>query len=633
MILFLPLTFLIAPIVFYKFQRFAYVILILGCITSTFLPFFVPFGITEFTWFTLQQKSFKVSLNNDSLAQQLIFLVNFIGACVVFYSQYYFKQNSFRYWLYLSLFLGSMHGLIISYHAIFIFFFWELIGISSFLLIGYYYEKKEAIYGSSKALWINKIGDIGFLIGILGIFLEYKSFDIGTWLEKGVFPTENSWILWFLILGALAKSAQGPFMIWLPDAMAGPTPASALIHAATMVAAGIYLLFRLHPIFTTDIQFFLLWLGSITALLGALYAFFQIKIKAILAGSTISQLGWMLSALGTAFPLTAIEHLWAHAFFKAALFLTAGFIMLHQEHLLKPHQDPQNILLMGNFYNQNPLIYTMLAIQLAALIGLPITSGFLTKEAILAAHEFSLTYYILLFSLILTVFYCLKILFALKKESQPLSPIKLLPKAITYPIFILTLSSLFFVVSSHPLHIEKTQFPHVSLSIPLVSIITIIISSLIFWQSKNLLITFTSKLVSEFWGLNYFYNLWISQNFISRLEMIEKQNHFIINHFLNPLLVIGNSLKFLEEKWINGLIHGFKVLLVTGKWMGISISIAHFFQWLDTYIWDFGILNLTNAIKKMSQTTATLHFAKIQTFWIYSFLLLLLIAFLLVFVY
>ncbi|GIV43483.1 MAG: hypothetical protein KatS3mg035_0606 [Bacteroidia bacterium] len=153
--------------------------------------------------------------------------------------------------------------------------------------------------------------------------------------RRGHFLRGTRFFYGFLILGALAKSAQGPFMIWLPDAMAGPTPASALIHAATMVAAGIYLLFRFYPILTPDVLIFLSWLGSLTALIGALYALYQFRLKAILAGSTISQLGWMLSALGSSFPLTAIEHLWSHAFFKAGLFLGAGFIIHHQEKKLK----------------------------------------------------------------------------------------------------------------------------------------------------------------------------------------------------------------------------------------------------------------------------------------------------------
>lgn len=623
MLLFLPLFFFILPVFFSLSQRYTYLLLVGWCFLSTFLPFLGPAGIIEFPWFPLNRTHFIITLNNDSLTQQFIFLVNFIGICVIVYSQYYFEKSSYKYWTYLSLFLGSMQGLIISHHAILMFIFWELMGLSSFLLIGYYYEKWESVYGSSKALWINKLGDIGFLIGILGVYIEYDSLDLHSWLEKGTFPEEKSWILFFLILGALAKSAQGPFMIWLPDAMAGPTPASALIHAATMVAAGIYLLFRLHPIFTPDILTILSWTGSLTALLGAIYALFQFRIKAILAGSTLSQLGWMLSALGTSFPMTAIEHLWAHAFFKAGLFLTAGYIIHYQEHHLKPHEDPQNIFLMGNFYSHNFKIYAVLVLLLSSLMGLPLTSGFLTKEAILAAQGYSLTFYVLLFSLIITVFYSLKILTALKKNSEPPKQ-KFSAWGLTLPIYLLAINSFFFVVSLNPLHLDKPHLPYVKLSITAISLGTILISAIIFLKFQHFILHLTSQTVSNFWGLNPLYNLWIKQNFISKVEIIENHSNLMVNHSLNPLFTISKFLKFLEEKILVETILKLKNLLVGTQWMGITISITHFFQWLDTYLWDFGILNISHSIVNLGKANARLHSSKIQNYLIYSLIIILL---------
>ncbi len=630
MLLLLPFSFFLAPFLFYKFHRNAYLFLIFLCILTSFLPFFSGFDILEFSWFNLKSQNFTITLKNDALTQQMVFLVNFIGICVVFYSQYYFEKSSFRYWLYLSLFLGSMHGLIISHHAILIFIFWELVGVSSFLLIGYYYEKPESVYGSSKALWLNKIGDIGFLIGILGVYIQYKSFDLHIWLEQGSFPIEKTWILWFLILGALAKSAQGPFMIWLPDAMAGPTPASALIHAATMVAAGIYLLFRLQPILTSDILFFLSWLGSITALLGAIYALYQKKLKAILAGSTISQLGWMLSALGSSFPLTAIEHLWAHAFFKAGLFLTAGYIIHYQEHHLKNNEDPQDIQLMGNFYAQNPRIYFVFCLFFAALMGLPLTSGYLTKEALLSAQEFSFTFYLLLASIFFTVLYSLKVLFALKNNSSQSHPNSYSPPfPLSLPIYLLGICSLFWIVSLNPFHLNKPLIPEVHLSITLFSMSILFISVLTFWKFQSIILNLSSQNVSRFWGLNSFYDLWISQNFISRIEFIEAKNQLVVNRFLNPLITFAKILKFFEEKVLLGLIMTLKKLFVTGKFWGLPVSIAHFFQWIDIYIWDFGILSLTNSILKIGKMNATFHTGRIQLYLIYSMVFILLVLLLL----
>lgn len=623
MLLFLPLFFFILPLFFCLSRCYTYLLLVGWCFFSTFLPFLSPTGIIEVPWFPLNQTFFTITLNNDALTQTFIFLVNFIGICVIVYSQYYFEKSSYRYWTYLSLFLGSMQGLVISHHAIFMFIFWELMGLSSFLLIGYYYEKWESVYGASKALWINKLGDIGFLIGILGVYIEYNSFDLQSWLEKGIFPEEKSWILYFLVLGALAKSAQGPFMIWLPDAMAGPTPASALIHAATMVAAGIYLLFRLYPIFTPDILAILSWTGSLTALLGAIYALFQFRIKAILAGSTISQLGWMLSALGSSFPMTAIEHLWAHAFFKAGLFLTAGYIIHYQEHHLKPHDDPQNIFLMGNFYSHHAKIYAILVLLLSSLMGLPFTSGFLTKEAILSAQEYSLTFYVLLLSLVITVFYSLKILTALKKSSETFAQ-NFCHWGLTLPIYLLAISSLFFVVSLNPFHLNKPHLPHVTLDITAISLGTLLISAIIFWKYQDFILQLTSQTVSNFWGLNPLYNLWIKQNLISKVEIIENQNNSLINRSLNPLFTLGKFLKFLEEKVFVGTILKLKNLLIGAQWMGITISIAHFFQWLDTYLWDFGILNLSHSIVNLGKANTRLHSGKIQSYLIYSLIIILL---------
>jgi len=620
MLFLIPCVFFFAPFIFSTLHRLNFLLLISLCFLTTFISFFIDKGIIEFTWFTLNNQSFIITLNNDVLTQQLIFLVNIIGICVIFYSRIYIKKDTTRYYTYLSIFLGSMHGLLISNHLLLLFFFWELVGMSSFLLIGFYFENKDSVYGSSKALWINKIGDLGFLIGILALWSEYKSFDLHFLSEQNIIIGEKSWIIWLLILGAFAKSAQGPFMIWLPDAMAGPTPASALIHAATMVAAGIYLIFRIHFLLTPEIQLFLAYLGSITAVIGSLYALFQVRLKAILAGSTISQLGWMLSALGTAFPFAAIEHLWAHAFYKAGLFLAAGYIIHYQENKIYSDYDPQDIRLMGGFAQNHTKIYSLLILLFSALIGIPCTSAFLTKEAILAAHELYFTFYLLLFSSILTTLYSLKVLYSLKNHqnneivnrSQPFK------WGMGLPIIILSLGSLFYTVSLNPIHLEKPQMPYVNFLTNILSIGAILLGILIFWKWKTQFLKLFSENAKEFWGLNSFYNLWISQNLISRIENLENSNQYIVSRFLNPLFLLGNFLKFIEEKILVRLIMFLKNLLVTGKWHGMPISIAQFFQWLDTYVWDFGIINISQGVIRIGKFQEAIRSNKIQNYVLYS---------------
>ncbi len=621
MLLLIPFSFFLLPFIFPFFNRHAYLFLLIICSITTIIPFVSAIGIYENSWFTLGGKEFKVSFNNDGITQLLIFLVNFIGACVIIYSQYYFKKSSFRYWTYLCLFLGSMQGMLLSNHAILLFIFWELVGISSFLLIGYYNAKPEAIYGSSKALWINKIGDIGFLIGILGIYTEYKSFDIHLWTEAGQFDGGRTWYCWLLIMGAIAKSAQGPFMIWLPDAMAGPTPASALIHAATMVAAGIYLLFRLQVLFSSDIQQFLVGLGSLSALLGAIYALFSFRLKAILAGSTISQLGWMLAAVGSSFPYAAMEHFWAHAFFKAGLFLMAGIIIHYQEKQNSEH-DPQDIRSIANFCEQYPWLYGFLGVLFAALMGIPFTSGFLTKEVILSALSNSVAFYILILSAFFTTLYSFKVLWALRKVHQKISRDYSISQGMLIPVIILSVCSLFWVVSLNPFHIEKTGLPSVSISITWISILNLVVSILCFWKYHDVILGLSSKVIQGFWGLNTFYNVWTSQNFIMKVETIENRVNGMTNRFINPWITVGKFFIYLEQGLV-GLILGLKSFLVTGRWMGMPVSVAHFFQWLDTYLWDFSISSIAHSILNISQINKKLMTTKIQRYLIYSLVFLL----------
>ncbi len=273
--------------------------------------------------------------------------------------------------------------------------FWELVGISSYILIGFWYEKKSASDAGKKAFITNRIGDLGFFFGIMILFLTYGSFmfeDVFAGISSGIMPFNNPTMLTLagicIFMGAIGKSAQFPLHVWLPDAMEGPTPVSALIHAATMVAAGVYLVVRVFAMFTADALTFIAVIGTITAFISATIALTQVDFKKVLAYSTVSQLGFMIMSLGVGGYSNSFFHLVTHAWFKAALFLAAGSVihsMHHAMHHIHDHlTDPQDINNMGGLKKTMPWTYITFLFVTLTISGVPLTSGFLSKDGILA---------------------------------------------------------------------------------------------------------------------------------------------------------------------------------------------------------------------------------------------------------
>ncbi|MCB9231718.1 MAG: NADH-quinone oxidoreductase subunit L [Bacteroidia bacterium] len=341
---------------------------------------------------------FTLGLWVDRTAALMHFLVNLITLLVHIFSQEYMKGDPRldKYWAYLGLFSFSMLGIVLSSGLLTMFIFWELVGFSSYLLIGFWHQKKGPAAASMKAFIVNRIGDVGFLIGILIVLVHFRTTEFAVLLEAGSLWTEPgtmpAWLTlagFCLICGALAKSAQLPLQIWLPDAMEGPTPVSSLIHAATMVAAGVFMLFRIAPLLSPEVKMTLMILGALTAFLAALSATVQTDIKRILAYSTISQLGFMV--MGIAVPEYSMFHLLTHAFFKCGLFLTAGVIihsLHHVQHELKEKGealpfDVQDIRIMGGLRRIMPKTFVFFLVFGAALAGIPLFSGFLSKDGIL----------------------------------------------------------------------------------------------------------------------------------------------------------------------------------------------------------------------------------------------------------
>jgi NADH-quinone oxidoreductase subunit L len=355
-----------------------------------------------------------VGILADRDSTLMLILVALVAFLVQLYSLEYLHDEPpaalGRYYTYHSLFAFSMMGVVLAPNLLQLFICWELVGLCSFLLIGFWYQKPEAARAAVKAFWTTKAGDVGLLIGIVMLWRVTGTFDLGelrTMVTSGALPAQGLSLITFCIyLGAVGKSAQFPLHTWLPDAMEGPTPVSALIHAATMVTAGVYLLHRTVFLFPPDVLMVVAWIGAFTALLAAVLACVQDDIKRVLAYSTVSQLGYMMAAIGAGFSTAGFFHLLTHGLFKALLFLGAGAV-IHAVH-------SNDLSHMGGLAKKMPQTATVFAIGTLSLAGIPLFGGFLSKEEILGAtlagHQTG-PFVLLMVVAFLTAFYMFRVVF------------------------------------------------------------------------------------------------------------------------------------------------------------------------------------------------------------------------------
>ena len=401
-ILFLPLLGFIVTLLFGKkipkIFFFEVLVLFVGLVLSAVLlvgkltSFADASLIAEFKWIDMGsvpiigEININLGMLIDDISALMIVVVYVVSFLVHFFSIDYMKGDIRynRYFAYLGLFTFSMSGIVLTHNMLMMYIFWELVGISSYLLIGFWYEKKSASDAGKKAFIVNRIGDLGMLAGLLMLFITYNTFsfpEIFSEISKGHLPFNSEFWLTItgvlIFCGAIGKSAQFPLHVWLPDAMEGPTPVSALIHAATMVAAGVYLVVRVFGILTADAMIVIAAIGALSAFIPATIALTQNDIKRVLAYSTISQLGYMIMALGVGAYKFAFFHLITHAFFKACLFLGSGSVI----HAMHHEQDIRN---MGGLRKKMPLTYATFLISSIAISGIPLTSGFLSKDGILS---------------------------------------------------------------------------------------------------------------------------------------------------------------------------------------------------------------------------------------------------------
>lgn len=368
-----------------------------------------------FTWLNVANLNIDMTFLGDNLSIFMSMFVTFVGWLIHIYAIGYMKgdEGFGKFFAYFNLFLASMLILVLADNPIILFVGWEGVGVCSYLLIKFYYGHKDNVIAANKAFIVNRVGDFGFLLGIATLFFALGQVDLSfSSIEANLSNTSNSWLLlagFLLFVGAMGKSAQIPLYTWLPDAMAGPTPISALIHAATMVTAGVYMVARFHFLYSgiEEIGIFIAYIGAFSALLAAIIATRQTDIKKILAYSTMSQLGYMFIAVGLGFYSAGLFHVFTHAFFKAMLFMGAGGIIIALHH-------EQNIFNIAKHRASLPIISTTFLIGVIAISGIPPFSGFFSKDTILAAafqEGQYLIYAIALFTAFLTAFYMFRLYF------------------------------------------------------------------------------------------------------------------------------------------------------------------------------------------------------------------------------
>ncbi len=520
--------------------------------------------------FSIGQSNFDFSFLVNKETILMLAIVHIVAWLVQFFSVSYMADDEgfVRYFAFIQFFVFAMIGVVLVGNLLLMYAFWELVGLASYLLIGFWYQKDSAIKASKKAFIFNRIGDAGFLAGI-GL-LYYVRGSLSLDFSDSLKIDNTLTIIGILLFcGTIGKSAQFPLQVWLPDAMEGPTPVSALIHAATMVAAGVFLLIRIFPILSPDALFFISIIGTITMLLGGITAVFQSDIKKLLAFSTISQLGLMVLAVGLGSPMAAFFHLTTHAFFKAGLFLGAGAI-IHTIHT-------QNMNEMGGLRKTMPFIFISYSIFAAALIGIPFFSGFLSKEMILSIAETKPIFLgLILLNTFLTATYMsrqIKIVFF----GEAISEVKEHRSLYIYlPLVVLVIASLGFAFNFNPFSIEGSWFSNLfeikmvshGFLLPLLSILAIVLGIFmgLFLTNKEKQngLNKIQLLLANQLNINEVYeNILVKPTFL--FAKITTKIDVLIDLFINLIsnlqLALARIISWFDDKVVDGVVDGFSFIV------------------------------------------------------------------------
>jgi NADH-quinone oxidoreductase subunit L len=590
----------------------------------------------------------------------MLVLISLIALLVHIYSAEYMRKDvlKYRYFTYLSLFCFAMMSVVMADNLFILYAFWELVGFSSYLLIGFWFTKEKAVQANKKAMIMNRIGDIGFLIGIMIMLSQFHTLDIDTLFGSGSlidssFVKNGLWITPFSTMpgywlsvtgfcffaGAIAKSAQFPLHTWLPDAMEGPTAVSSLIHAATMVAAGVFLLLRVAPLFNDVVLVSMASIGLFTSFMASSIALTQNDIKKVLAFSTISQLGFMVLAVGVQDNAAAVFHLITHAFFKCLLFLGAG-IVIHQLHHIKEKFnadfDEQNMDNMGGLRKLMPITGVVFFIAAMALSGLPFTSGYLSKDAILVSvfewadlrggvywifplvvsiTSWFTTFYI--FRVVYKVFFSeLRLEKFLSKTNEELQ-IHDPNRWMTVPVIFLAVFCFGVFFAYNPLNLDSSWVYHgfnlqqhnegiyhimVPLYINVMSLALILLTHLIYAKKKisiNFEHTWYYKLSYNQWYFNAFYDVFLMKILMTKAQAFYWFDKNVIDGTVNFsggfIIKISKIADWFDRNIIDGLVNGLAWLVnKVGFWLrGMqSGKLQHYFIWMLILFLSFMIFKI-----------------------------------------
>src|SRR5499427_4383760 len=548
---------------------------VLAMAIVAFLPTLQTHGfraVQNFTWFTFGGQALRLGFVLDPLAAAMLGMVSLVGLCIFVFSIGYMAddKNFTRFFAYLSFFSGAMLGVVIANSLLLLFIFWELVGLASYLLIGFWIEKPSAAAAAKKAFITTRIGDMGFFLGMLWLYgrsgtLLFYDGGNGCLESAGLamLGASATFIVLLIFCGAIGKSGQFPLHVWLPDAMEGPTPVSALIHAATMVAAGVFLVARVYPLFSlgaingvTSSLTVVVWIGVTTALMAALIAIAQADIKRILAYSTVSQLGLMMVSLGVGGVAAGIMHLLAHGFFKALLFLGSGSV-IHGCH------GEQDIRRMGGLRRLMPVTFGTYAIGMLALSGVPLFfSGGWTKEEILhaTAHwpRSPAPYYLMLAGVVLTALYMTRqviyVFFGNRRSAAEHAHES--PPVMTMPLIVLAIGTVFLSVVLTPawpwmddyLTGEPVHFDIARLIQPMLFVSLVLV------------------------GAGIAFGIWFYRK--AGEQARERRAEVDPLEYAQPALF-----RFLANKmWIDEL---YARTIIAFAWASVRLS-----DWMDRYVWD-----------------------------------------------
>ena len=637
-------------------------------------------------WFKIGDLQLTYSFMVDRLMLMMAVIVNFVSFLVHFFSLEYMRNDGRinTYYRYLGLFTFSMMGIVLFYDLLIMFIFWELVGLSSYLLIGFWYKRRSASIAANKAFIINRIGDVGFITGIMILFTQFGSLDLEA-IKSLMIMSEidgDNWVVNFinngqevyhfmdgrwlsaagvmLFCGAVGKSAQFPLQVWLPDAMEGPTPVSALIHAATMVAAGVFLLARVFVILDAQALEVIAIVGAITAFMAAIAALSQFDIKKVLAYSTVSQLGYMVMAMGVGAYSAGVFHLITHAFFKAGLFLGAG-VIIHQLHQLEDENikfDVQDMRAMGGLRKFMPKTFFAFLFCSLALVGLPGFTGFLSKDAILLhlavwsdikGGGFYIIEILAFTTVVFTAFYTFRMIFLVffgefrLPHILPDYELKRRPVDGNYlvmlPVFILALlssslwlgfgvtaeSSWLYRMIETPIFlvpdlyaakslvdVPQSVFDELHGGLALISTVLaisgIVLAYMSYKPGKKLQKRFVDRREPRgFFGQISFYH-WYQDALYRKL-------------ILPFVLILASAIAWFDEKILD------RFLVMITK---LQVVFAHIIRWFDVYLVDGLVHFSTHSVGKIGQMTRSFQSGKVQSFIVLSFVFVLLILLLLV---